>query len=108
MKIFVILPDEKGQYLTLEQEPSDLVRSMKENIQNILDGRESVSKKVQLRTENQLEERMKVKGKLRVEDEILMINEKCLEDNKRIEDYIIKSETFVELRFDSTELRVNI
>ena len=64
---------------------------------------ESASKKARLRTENELEERMKVKGKLGIEDQILMINDKCLEDNKRIEDYIIKSETFIELRFDSTE-----
>ena len=51
---------------------------------------------------------MKVKEKCGIEDQILMINDKCLEDNKKIEDYIIKSETFVELRFGSTELRVNI
>ena len=108
MKIFVILPDEKGEYLTLEQEPSDLVGSMKKNIQNILDSRDSAPKKAQLGTENEREGRMKRKGKLGVKDQILIINDKCLEDSKRIEDYIMKPETFIELRFRSTEGRVKI
>ena len=107
MRIFIILPEEEDQYLTLEQEPSDLVRAMKENIQKILDNREAASKQAQSQTENGLEQRMRVKGKLGIENQVLMINDECLEDGKRIEDYIVKSETFIELSFSSTDDMVN-
>ena len=94
MRIFVILPEGEDQYLTLEQEPSDLIRTMKENIQNILDSK-------QARSETE-------KSKHKIENQVLIINDEYLEDNKKIEDYVIKSETFIELSFISKDERVNI
>ena len=108
MRIFVILPGEEGHYLTLEQEPSDLVRTMKQNIQNILDGYESASKQPEFQTEGNVEEKVKVKEKLGIESQVLMIGNQCLEDSKRVEDYITKSETFIELGFSRANGRVNI
>lgn len=101
MRIFVLLPGLDGEYLTLWHRPSDLVRNVKEKIQDIFTVDKSESAQSQMQTaRSSLQEKKRTSARYKVKRQILIMDGRCLDEAKKVGDYITRSDTMIELSFD--------
>ena len=106
MKIYITLPGVGNGYLMLEHQSSDQILNLKQSIRNRMKIRDRASKKTLPLTEYKVTPGLEVSDQYGVENQVLIYNNQILENNRKIEDYNLNSDSVIHLDFLETQKQV--